>query len=558
MQVRDVPPGSFRSIFKWGAPDVFYTVSDRLRAFVQERLQVPAVAPGPPHRPGLEQVEGLAPCGLSEQTLAALREVLAPEDVDTSDYSRALHGSGSTFLDLMNLRLGEVRHPPDVVVHPRDPEQVMAVVQLCHRERIPLIPAGARSSVTLGLAAPRGGVCLDLTRHMDRLLSVNAEDQTARVQAGMLGPAYEEALNAQGFTCGHFPQSFEFSTVGGWLAARGAGQQSTYFGKIEDIVVGLRCATPVGWLDTGAFPRAALGPDRTAMIVGSEGTLGVITEATLRIWPLRPKGQLPLSFMFRNLADGVATMRAWLQGGFGLPGVCRLSDAEETDVALQLDGLAGGRLDRWLQRLGYRPGERCLAIAATEGDRGAAALTAARGHAIAVRNGGLPLGSMPIDAWRKRRFHDPYVRDDLMDLGVLTDTLETAVPWSGLMHLWRSVRSVLKTRPNTVAMAHISHAYATGANLYFIFLSPLRRDDELNDYRAFHTRIVDAIIANGGSLSHHHGIGRLFAPWLPGHLGPASMAALRGLKAGLDPHGVLNPGALGLGLPEEPDSDSEE
>ena len=282
------------------------------------------------------------------------------------------------------------------------------------------------------------------------------------------------------------------------------------------------------------------------MIVGSEGTLGVITEATLQVWPLEPRGQLPLTFMFRGFAQGVTAMRSWLQGGFGRPGVCRLSDAEETEVALELDGLAGGRIDRWLRRLGYRSGERCLAIAATEGDRAAAALTAARAHAIAVRHGGLPLGSMPIKSWRKRRFHDPYLRDDLMDLGVLTDTLETAVPWSGLLGLWEAVRAVVKARPNTVAMTHISHAYATGANLYFIFLSPMRRGAEIEDYRAFHRGIVDAIGANGGSLSHHHGVGRIFAPWMPQHLDSASMAALRGLKAGLDPHGVLNPGALGL------------
>ena len=335
--------------------------------------------------------------------------------------------------------------------------------------------------------------------------------------------------------------------MGGWGAGRGAGQQSTYYGKIEDMVLGLRAVTPAGLLRTQPFPRAALGPDYTQMLVGSEGTLGVISETTLRVWPHRPESMRPLTFMFKSFTDGAAAIREILQSGIGRPGVCRLSDEEETEVALTLDGLAGGGIDKTLSRLGYRSGERSLMIAATEGDRMASAGTAARANVIAIKHGGLPLGSKPLRSWYKRRFHDPYVRDDLMDFGVLTDTLETSTTWSNLPRLWQGVRAVVKARPNAVCMTHISHAYDNGANLYFIVLTPMDLEQPLSDYRAYHRGIIDAVVANGGSISHHHGVGRLFAPWYPEQVGAAAYEAFRALKAGLDPNGIMNPGAYGLG-----------
>jgi len=546
MTIRDIPTRSLRSIFKWGAPDVFYEVDDRLRGFISEQLGLPESALDKPFFPGLDDVPDLPAPDLPGGFLARIEDVVGSDNLETDAYSRTAHGSGSTYLDLLRLRLGKVESPPDVVVFPRSEQDVEAVVALCHESHVALVPAGARSSVTRGLEAQRGGVCLDLTRHMNRVVELQETDHLARVQPGMLGPDYESYLNARGYTCGHFPQSFEFSSVGGWVAARGAGQQSTHYGKIEDMVLGLRCVTPRGLLVTRPFPRAALGPDYTQMLVGSEGTLGVITEATLRIFPYRPGSVHPITFMFRSFSDGARFIRKLLQTGAGRPGVCRLSDPEETEIALTLDGLAGGGVDRTLQRLGYRPGSRSLLIAATEGDQVAALATAARGHGLGLRLGGLPLGPRPLHAWWKRRFHDPYLRDDLMDFGVMTDTLETATSWSNLVHLWHGVRTVVKARPNTACMTHISHAYASGANLYFILLGPMDRSRPLQDYRDFHRKVVDAIVANGGSLSHHHGVGRLFAPWYADHVGEVAHAAFASLKEGLDPHGIMNPGAYDL------------
>ncbi len=547
MQIRDFSPTSFRSIFKWGAADVFYDVDDRLRDFIRDTLQLPAERLERPFRPGLEEVPELPTRNLAPDTLRQLEDAVGSDDVQTGDHARALHGCGSTFLDLMRMRLGQVDTAPDAVVHPRDEQQVAEVVRICDETRTPLVPAGGRSSVTRGLESPAGGVCLDLTRHMKAVLEVNEQDLTVRVQPGIYGPAYEAQLNDRGLTCGHFPQSFEYSTVGGWVAGRGAGQQSTYYGKIEDLVLGLRCVAPAGVLATRPFPRAALGPDFTQLVVGSEGALGVISEVTLRAFPHRPEGMRPLTFMFRSFEDGAECIRELLQSGVGHPGVCRLSDPEETEVALTLDGMAGGGVDRTMNRLGYRPGERALMIAATEGDRLTSINTAARAKVMALRRGGLPLGSKPLRSWMKRRFHDPYLRDDLMDYGVLTDTLETSTSWSNLPRLWQGVRAVVKARPNSVCMTHISHAYESGANLYFIVLTPMDLEQPVEDYTAYHRGIIDAVVKNGGSLSHHHGVGRLFAPWYPEHVGSVAHGAFRALKAELDPRGILNPGAYGLG-----------
>lgn len=546
MLVRDFSPRSFRSIFKWGAPDVFYDVNDRLQAFIQEYLGVDGARASGPLHPGLEEVTTLPPPALPADLLDQVRAIVGPANVETDAYARARHAVGSTFQDLLKLRHQQVDAAPDAVVYPRGEAEVAALVALCHERRIPLFPLGGRTGVTRGGEAPRGGLCLDLARHLDRVLEVNPVDLTARVQAGMLGPAYEAHLNRLGFTCGHFPQSFEFASVGGWVAAQGAGQQSTFYGKAEDLCVALRCVTPRGVLATRPFPRASIGPDLGRMIFGSEGAFGVITEVTLRIWPHRPQAMLPITFMFKDFGAGLTALRTMLQSNLGPLGVCRLSDPEETEIALVLDGLAGGAIDRTLKTLGYQPGRRSLLIAATEGHPGAAVATSARAHAVGLRHGGLPLGPKPLHAWKKRRYHDPYLRDDLMDMGVLTDTLETAVTWSGLERLWQGVRAVVKARPRTVCMTHLSHAYSSGANLYFIMLSPMALGRELEDYREFHRDVVNAILENGGSLSHHHGVGRLFAPWLPQQLGPVGMGMLGALKGYLDPHGILNPGVLGL------------
>jgi len=544
MLVRQFSRRSYRAIFKWGDPKVFYEVKPAIRRFVTERLGVDAERlPGPVH-PGLQEVSDLAGPRLPEGVCERLERIVGQDNVSTDVHDRLRFWTGATAVDALRLRLGRVQGTADAVVHPRSEQEIVEILALCQEQGLAVVPTGGRTTVTGALDPGRSGIALDLTRHLNRVLGISEADLTARVQPGILGPEYEEHLERRGFTCGHFPQSFEFATPGGWVAAKGAGQQSTYYGKAEDFLVALRCATPRGLLATRDFPRASIGPDLAGMIAGSEGSFGVITELTLRIWPRHP--QVPFCFMFHCFDDGADFLRTLIQAGVGHPGVSRLSDGEETDAAFQLDGLAGTGADRWLRRLGYVPGQRALFIGASEGDRLTGAALAARAHALALRRGGLPLGSAPLRKWAKRRFHDPYLRDDLMDMGVVVDTLETAVPWSGLARLRRGVRAAIKSRPRTAALAHISHAYEHGANLYFIFMSPLAVGDELDDFQRYHGQIVDAIVEHGGSLSHHHGIGRLFASRLPAQIGEVGHGMIGALKRYLDPERIMNPGALGL------------
>lgn len=557
MWITEFDDDSYRSIFKWGGRKVFKHPDKSMLDFIKKTFDLTDEDIRNPHLPGLEAVRLEAPPKMKDEELAALKKIVGDENVATDDYERAKHAHGKTYLDLVQLRKGEVEQPPDAVVYPRDEKDVEAVVRFCDKNGVALVPAGAMSSVTRGIEFPSGGICLDLTRHMNKVLEVNDADSTARVQPGMYGPAYEKRLNAarskaapQGYTGGHFPQSFEYSTVGGWIAARGAGQQSTGYGKIEDIVLATRWITPAGPLVTSPYPAAAIGPDIDQFMIGSEGVFGVLTEATLKIRKHAPDDRHYFSYIFRSWKDAADACREIMQGGFGVPSVLRISDPEETMVGLKLHNFEGTLIDTGMGALGYRGMKRCLMMGATEGDADAGSLIKSKIKKIASRHGALSLGKRPVKSWWKGRYSNPYMREDLMDIGVMTDALETAVTWSSLMKVWDGVRRVVKARPNTVCMVHASHFYENGANLYFIFLSKMVKGDEADDYLNYQKEIVDAIRENGGSLGHHHCVGRMLAPWMRNQVGPVGLEMMRAVKERLDPNGIMNPGGT-MGLDYE-------
>jgi alkyldihydroxyacetonephosphate synthase len=331
--------------------------------------------------------------------------------------------------------------------------------------------------------------------------------------------------------------------VGGWAAARGAGQESTYFGKIENLVLAQACVTPVGVLRTLAHPAAATGPDANQILLGGEGALGILAEVTLKVFRWRPENRFPFSYLFPDWEAGLDAAREILQGQFGLPSVFRLSDPDETEAAFRQYGLDHPVLAAALAGLGLRPGRRCLLLGSTEGERAFARNVRRQAGRICRARGALPASGRVVRAWEHGRFRDPYLRDDLMDFGILTDTLECAASWDGLERVRRAVRAACAARPRTLCLAHLSHGYPQGASLYFIFMA---RMEALEDYLPFQAQILDIIHREGAALSHHHGIGRMAAPWLEAHLGPVRMGLLRAIKRHLDPQGLLNPGALGL------------
>ncbi len=499
----------------------------------------------------------LPPSKLDPASLAALRAACGEQGVRTSPFERVTHALGKSLPDLLRLRRGDVEAVPEAVVYPADEGAVAAVLRLARSARLAVVPFGGGTSVVGGVDARTGegqggALCLDTTR-LDQLLRVDAESGTATVQAGIDGPALEAALAGHGFTLGHFPQSFEHSTVGGWVATRSAGQQSDGYGAIDELLVAVRVVTPEGVIRTLAVPHAATGPDLKQVVLGSEGTLGVIVEATLRVRP-SPAAHDDRGMLFRSFSDGVAAIREIAQSELPI-GMLRLADADETELSLLLRHDPERRFDPTAlalaaaARRGYGKG-RCVLIYGAEGAsaRGVRAVLA-RARAAGRRHGGLPLGRGPGRSWRRERFRTPYLRDWLLDRGVAVDTVETSLSWSrlqaGHQAILRALRGALQRHAGAgLAMAHLSHSHHDGACLYFTVLYPLDRERELEQWGEFKATASEAILDAGGTLSHHHGVGIDNRPWLPREKGELALAALRGLKHVVDPDGVMNPEKL--------------
>ena len=527
------------------------------------------------HRPPvpLEEID-LRPSRLDDPMLVSLRRLLGEEAVRTDKRARVEHSCGKAYRDLVRVRAGVVPNPPDAVVYPADEGQVAAALAWATERDIAVIPFGGGSSV-LGGVEPEPGerptITLDMAR-LDRLVSLDRTSWTARIQAGARGPEVEAQLNEQGFTLGHFPQSFEFSTLGGWIATRAAGQTSTGYGKIEDLTQAVRLVAPAGIVETRNTPATATGPRLLRALVGSEGTLGVITEATMRVRP-RPPLQDYRAFLFHHLEDGIAALRELLQHG-PRPTIARLSDPPETaSLAVMAHEHRGLRslFDRamggYLTGKGYRlvdeemtdratPGAMDLSTVSVflllgyDGQPGPVREHWRRALPVCRDHGGLALGRAAAESWKRDRFAQPYLRDTLLEAGVMVDTLETATSWSNLAHLYEEMTAAIRSGiqasgggPGFV-MTHISHVYEWGASLYTTFLGRQVTGREIEQWWEVKRAATESILAAGGTLSHHHGIGRDHAPWLEEEVGPVGMAALRALKRAFDPAGMMNPGVL--------------
>ncbi|HEV2975607.1 MAG TPA: FAD-binding oxidoreductase [Solirubrobacteraceae bacterium] len=531
----------------WGAPEHPQGLPAGALRFLAETV---GTAPRPVAPVALSRVE-LAASTLDEPTLSQLRQIVGAEAVRSDHSERVLHAAGKGYPDLVRLRAGEPEGAPDAVVLPGDAAQVAAVLALCARRSLAVVPFGGGTSVVGGLAPLRGAhggvVSLDTTR-LSGPIALDRESRTVTVGAGMRAPALERQLARHGLMLGHFPQSFEYVSLGGCVATRSAGQASSGYGTIEKMVLGLRMTAPAGEIALPALPASAAGPSLRQTLVGSEGTLGVITELSLRVREA-PRERIYEGVFFEDFAAGVEALRALAQSG-ATPDVARLSDEPETRMSLALAGSGGvkGALGRlYLGARGYREG--CLAILGFEGDERTASLRRAQALALVRERGGLTVGRSPGEAWLKGRYAAPYLRDELLTHGVMVETLETATQWSHLRRLHRAVgeaieRALRGSGTPGLVMCHVSHLYETGASLYFTFLARQREEDPIGQWRAAKRAASDAIVAGGGTITHHHAIGRDHAQWMRAEIGETGLAALRALKAELDPAGVMNPGKL--------------
>ena len=512
---------------RWGDPARATSLPDEARGLVEMVL-------GLDDRPAVPEAP-LAPPALEPAVLAALAAAVGAEHVRTDDETRRRRTRGKSTPDLLRARAGDLADAPDAVVRPGFHEEVAAVLALAVEHHLAVVPFGGGTSVTGGLVAAREGyagvVSLDLAR-MKRLVAVDHVSMTAVLEPGLRGPEAEALLAAEGLTLGHYPQSWEFASIGGFAATRSSGQSSAGYGRFDALVVGLTVATPRGRIDLGSAPANAAGPDLRQLFLGSEGTFGVITAVTVRVRKL-PEEKVYEGWRWPSFADGAAAMRTLAQSGL-LPTVLRLSDEAETAINLADPAAIGGE-----------GAAGCLMITGYEGDPAAVEAKRAAVTAVLAGLGGTGAGTEPGEKWVHGRFDAPYLRDSMLDAGVLVETLETATFWSNLERLYADVKTALtgSLGEPAIVLCHISHVYETGCSLYFT-VAAKEAADPLPQWEKAKAAASDAIIAAGATITHHHAVGTDHKPWFAQEVGPLGVSVLRAVKADLDPTGILNPGVL--------------
>jgi alkyldihydroxyacetonephosphate synthase len=542
----------------WGHDGVSFTHEDKpaLGGFLRQRidLDVSRVTSVPVAFEDLRIEPSLSP-GLQ----AALEQALGGGPASTDPLDRLEHARGKSLRDLVRHRRGELGRLPDVVVRPGDEDQVAAVLRAALDADAVLIPFGGGTSISGSLEASeeeeRTVISLDLSR-LSGVLAVDAASRLARIQAGAFGPDLERQLNARGWTLGHFPDSFTHSTLGGWIATRSSGMQSDRYGDIGDLTRAVRVVTPSGLLITRPVPSTSTGPSVREMVLGSEGRLGVITEATLHVRRV-PEQRIILGYLFPTWADGLAAMRD-IAASEADVSVTRVSDADETSFSFAtrkrpsvVDRLKSRALITYLRRRhGFDVEAMCLSFIGYEGSRRHVAAQRKLVGRIVGRHGGVCIGSSPGELYDQKKFDTPYIRDFLLDRGALADVSETAAPWSRLSTLYDTVLAAAHGAFDELGvsgfiMCHLSHSYHAGACLYFTFaFKPSAQEDGLGEYDLVKSAIQQAFIDSGATLSHHHAVGTEHARWLEADISAPGVAMLEALFTGMDPGANLNPGKI--------------
>lgn len=519
----------------WGDPAAAKPLSDGIRGLLK---QVVGLADSDEAELQPDEVK-LRECALSQADQDALAKIVGAEFLRTADRDRLLRAGGKSTPDMLRRKDRGVQDAPDAVLLPGDDDAVLEILRYCSDHGIAVVPFGGGTNVTGGLDPTRGQfsavISLDL-RRFNELHSLDEVSGIAELGGGVTGPDAERLLGEHGFSLGHFPQSFEYATIGGFAATRSSGQDSAGYGRFNDMIIGLRMVTPVGVWDLGRVAASAAGPDLRQLAIGSEGTLGVITKVRLRVHPV-PETTRYEAWSFPDFATGVAALRAITQTGTG-PTIVRLSDEAETGVNLATHETIGEN-----QNTGG-----CLGLTLFEGTKEHAESRHAETRALMEANGATSLGEGPAKTWEHGRFSAPYLRDSMLAAGALCETLETATDWSNIPALKAAVTEALTTSlaasgTPALVMCHVSHVYPTGASLYFTVVAG-QRGNPLEQWWAAKKAACDAIMATGGTITHHHAVGADHRAWMRDEVGDIGVQLLRAAKATLDPAGILNPGKL--------------
>jgi alkyldihydroxyacetonephosphate synthase len=542
----------------WGREDVAFTHEDKpgLRPFVQRVLGVDVGQPGEPPVPF--SAVRVPDARIEPGLIAALREAAGVEHVSFDAHDRVVHARGKALRDLVRHRTGDVGRVPDAVVRPGDEQAVSGILRAALAHDAVVIPFGGGTNISGSLEAPeheeRAVISLDLGR-LDRLLEIDAESRLARVQAGVFGPHLEEQLHRHGWTAGHFPDSFTHSTLGGWIATRSSGMQSDKYGDISDLTRAVRVVTPNGTLVTRPVPSTSTGPSVREMVLGSEGRLGIITEATIHVHAL-PARRVILGYLLPDWPRALETMRALAEAEV-TPSVTRVSDAPETQFSFAtrkaptaLDHVKSRALQLYLRRLGIDAEQMCLSFLGYEGSEQHVEAQRKAAGRIVKDHGGLCIGASPGELYDQKKFDTPYIRDFLLDRGTLADVSETSAPWGALPGLYDHVMADARDAFAQLGvtgyiMCHLSHSYHAGACLYFTFaFKPSGAREPLEEYDVVKAAIQQAFVDHGATLSHHHAVGTEHAQWLEQDISAPGVAMVRALFDGIDPGANLNPGKI--------------
>lgn len=524
----------------WGDETFTYPMPASAAGFLERNVGTPA----PSRDATLEQVVASVPAS----------RLAAHPLIELDALSRVLHARGQSLPDWIALRSGRIGVFPDGVAYPSSNEQVRELLTFAASTGTHLIPYGAGSSVVGHVnVVPSDAPVLtvDMT-HMSALLSFDEISGLATFGAGVLGPDLEATLHARGFTLGHFPQSFELSSLGGWIVTRSTGQQSQGYGRIEKLFAGGRLEAPVGTWILPPFPASAAGPDYREVVTGSEGRLGILTEATLRVTHLPEREEFHALF-FPDFTSGLAAVREMLQAHVPLS-MTRMSTPQETETTLALAG--HDKLIEWLKRYLRLRGvgaQRCMLIVAATGSHALVRFALGEAFAIAGKYHAVYVGQTLGKEWKKGRWRTPYLRNNLWEAGYALDTLETATQWSNIPHMIEAIEGAL--RPGLEGMGeqvlvftHLSHLYPWGSNIYttYVYRIPANGDPEetLRRWKELKTATSHAIVAAGGTITHQHGIGLDHLPYLATEKGELCMQSLQDLTHRFDPDGIMNPGKL--------------
>jgi alkyldihydroxyacetonephosphate synthase len=539
----------------WGGENIEFNMNDKpeLWPYIKDVVGIEGEIKFTPSIK-FEDIE-LPPQTLNDKFINRVKSFIDSERFMADKKERLIHSYGKSFRDLWRIRNGIVNASPDCVIYPLSEDEILNIIKTALDFDVVVIPFGAGSNIAGCLEANNGNgrmiVSLDM-KLMDKVISVDKQSNTARIQAGAMGPLMEKQLNSYGFTLGHFPDSFEYSTIGGWIATRSAGMQSDKYGKIEDMLLSLRMVTPTGTIVTRTVPKSSNGIDVNHICIGSEGTLGVITEAVVQVHKL-PDYRVPFGFLFPDFESGVNAVYECVEK-YCPPVVTRLNDPCKTALSFAyrsksspIKSLLGKVVKSYLKDIKkFDFDKACLMLNVFEGDKENFTNMKKKVNRIYKKYGAFNLGTEPGKAFEKGKYDFPYLRDYVMDRNIMADVSETSTVWSNLLPLYYStIDSINKAMNQTVKNGflgcHISHTYHTGASLYFTFGCQQIPGYELEQYLSIKKAAEDAFIKGGATLSHHHAVGFEHMPWIKDDISETGIRAVRGLKNSLDPNNIMNP-----------------